>query len=299
MKLDYANLSKQDWFLVTWDLSNKCNYRCSYCPSVFNDGSTGWPVWSDVKNFIRELNEQLHGKEICFRISGGEPTYWKHFLAMAECAKSYGNHFSFLSNGSRDLKYFSAINSLTDGLILSYHPEYTNKEHFVEISKVMNCPIAVNLMLTPSNFDDMLDVADYLYNNSTMAIWPKVVLDKQSMSNDIAPYTTAQREQIKNWPYFRKLDESKIHRGDILLDGVRITANDLLLQGLNKHSGWTCYSGVDQINVSFTGEVYRADCQVGGPLGTIQSFILPTAPQICNKDSCNCLSDIYLRKDSR
>lgn len=295
MKLEYLDANKQNWFLVTWDLSNKCNYRCSYCPNMFNDGSSGWPNWSDVEKFISELNKQT-SKEICFRISGGEPTYWKHFIDLAECVKSYKNHFSFLSNGSRDVSYFSKINPLTDGLILSYHPEYANREHFIEISKIMNCPIAVNLMLSPDNFDDMIFIADYLYHNSNMAIWPKVILDKQSMSNDTAPYTINQREKIKNWPYFRKLDDTKIHRGEILLDGIPITANELILQGLNRHEGWTCYSGLDQINVGFDGNIYRADCQVGGSIGNIQNFTLPDKPQICDKKSCNCLSDIYIRK---
>lgn len=298
MKIEYKDPNKKDWFLITWDLSNKCNYRCSYCPSMFNDGSSGWPVWTDVKNFVKKINEQLPGKEICFRISGGEPTYWKHFIDFAECAKSYGNTFTFLSNGSRDVTYFDAISSVTDGLILSYHPEYASPDHFIEISKVMKGPVAVNLMLTPDNFDSMVEIAKYLYDNSTMAIWPKVVLDKQTMSNDVAPYTVEQRKQIENWPYFRKLDDSKMHRGEILYNGTAMSANDLILNGLNKHTGWKCWSGLDQINISFTGEVYRADCQVGGILGNIQHFKLPTTPQICNKASCNCLSDIYLRKEA-
>jgi len=298
MRLEYKDPSKKDWFLVTWDLGNKCNYRCSYCPSMFNDGSSGWPDWNDVKNFVDRLNKQLPGKEICFRISGGEPTYWKHFLDFASLAKSYGNSFSFLSNGSRDVSYFDAINNSTDGVILSYHPEYANKEHFVKISNTLSCPVAVNLMLTPDNFNEMLEIAEYLYNNSSVAVWPKVVLDKISMSNDVAPYTATQRDTIKNWPYFRKLNDIKIHRGDILFNGMSMSANDLILQGLNKHSGWKCWSGVDQINISFEGNVYRADCQVGGIIGTIKDFSLPTTPQVCTKDSCTCLSDIYLRKNN-
>ena len=296
MKLEYKDPNKKDWFLITWDLSNKCNYRCSYCPSQFNDGSSGWPNWTDVKNFIKTINEQLPSKNICFRISGGEPTYWKHFLEFAECANTYGNSFSFLSNGSRDLIYFNLVNPWTDGIILSYHPEYASKEHFVEISKAMSCPIAVNLMLTPDNFSEMLTVADYLYHNSNMAIWPKIVLDKVSMSNDVAPYNTEQREIIKNWTYFRKLNDTKIHRGELLLNEQVVTANDLILQNLNKHIGWTCWSGLDQINISFEGDIYRADCQVGGSIGNIRNFTLPSKPQICTKKSCNCLSDIYIRK---
>lgn len=296
MKLEYRDPKKENWFLVTWDLGNKCNYRCSYCPSMFNDGSTGWPAWTDVDKFVKRINEEVPFKDICFRISGGEPTYWKHFIDFAKCAKSHNNSFSFLSNGSRPIEYFHSIAPYTDGLILSYHPEYASEAHFVAISKVMTCPVAVNLMMSPDNFNEMLEIAEYLYNNSTMAIWPKLILDKQTMSNEVAPYTAEQKEQIKNWPYFRKLDDSKIHRGELLLDNNPVTANDLILQGLNKHRGWTCYAGIDMVNIDFTGNIFRANCEQGLTLGTISNFSLPKAPITCDKNECNCLSDIYLRK---
>jgi len=297
MKIEYKDSRKNNWFLITWDLSNKCNYRCNYCPSMFHDGSSGWPDINEVKEFIKKINELLPEKDICFRISGGEPTYWKYFIEFAECVKSYGNSFSYLTNGSRDIEYFSKINKLTDGIILSYHLKYSKKEHFIEISKVIDCPIAVNLMIVPNKFDKIISLAEYLYSNSNMAIWPKIILDKINMTNSISLYSEDQLLQIKNWKYFRKLDDTNIHRGSILLDGNEISANDLILQGINKHNGWTCWSGIDQINISFEGNIYRADCQVGGIIGTIKDFKLPSIPQICNKDSCNCLSDIYLRKN--
>jgi organic radical activating enzyme len=298
VKLTYQSALKENWFLITWDLGNKCNYRCSYCPSQFNDGSTGWPSWTDVKAFVGKINKELPFKDICFRVSGGEPTYWKHFIDFAEVAKSYGNSFSFLSNGSRDISYFNAISPLTDGLILSYHPEYANPDHFIEISKTMECPVAVNLMLDQSNFDDMLAVAKYLYDNSNMAIWPKIILDKTDMINSITEYTVEQQDQIKNWPYFRKLDDSKIHRGELLLDNTLVTANDLILQKLNQHRGWECWAGLDMINIDFTGNIFRANCEQGSTLGTISNFTLPNTTIMCDKDTCNCLSDIYLRKQS-
>jgi uncharacterized radical SAM superfamily Fe-S cluster-containing enzyme len=146
MKIEYKDSKKNNWFLITWDLSNKCNYRCNYCPSMFHDGSLGWPKIEEVEKFVKKINELLPEKDICFRISGGEPTYWKNFIDFAKCVKSYDNSFSYLTNGSRDITYFKTMNQLTDGMILSYHPEYSKKEHFIEISKVMDCPIAVNLM---------------------------------------------------------------------------------------------------------------------------------------------------------
>ena len=48
MKLGYKDITKNDWFLVSWTLSNKCNYRCEYCPDILHNGSTGQPRWETV-----------------------------------------------------------------------------------------------------------------------------------------------------------------------------------------------------------------------------------------------------------
>ena len=296
MKLTYQDPNKDNWFLITWNLGNKCNYRCSYCPSMFNDGSTGWPEWNDVKQFVKKINEQLPHKDICFRISGGEPTYWKHFLDLAELAHTFGNSFTFLSNGSRDADYFAAIGKMSTGILLSYHPEYTSPDHFIEIAKASKVPVAVNMMMVPEKFDQLVEISEYIYNNSDIAIWPKMVLDKINMTNRVSDYTVEQQEFIKKWPYFRQLDDKKMHRGVLLLDDTPITANELVLRGLNKHNGWKCWAGVDMINIDYVGGVFSADCGQG-PLGTIQDFTLPRGPLICGKERCSCLSDIYLRKE--
>lgn len=300
MKIEYEDPSKNDWFLITWDLSNKCNYRCSYCPSEIHDGSSGWPSIDDVRFFVKTISEKLSGKKICFRISGGEPTYWKYFIDFAESVKKENHYFSFITNGSRDFDYFKKISDFTDGVIISYHPEYSDKDHFVEISKALTCPVAVNLMMVPAQFSFLVDVAKYLYDNSNMAIWPKLLLDKTTdkfITNNVIDYTEEQKEFLKKWPYFRNLDDSKIHRGNILYNGKEITANDIFLNDLNRYKGWKCWAGIDMINIDFWGNIYRANCEQGGSLGKITDFQLPTETIICDKSLCSCLSDIYLRKE--
>lgn len=297
MKLEYQDPNKNNWFLVSWILTSKCNYRCDYCPSFLHDGKSPGPDIETAKLFVTRLNEQIPFKDICFRFSGGEPTYWKPFIDLAKHIKEQGNYFTFLSNGSRELEYFKEISEYTDGLILSYHDKYADVEHFINVGKVMSCPVVVNMMISPENFDASFSTAEALYNGG-LAVWPKVITEKTGpvITNKVPEFTEEQKEKIKNWPYFRKVDDSKIHRGGLLLDNESVTANDLIIKGLNKHKGWTCYSGVDQISVGLFGDIHRADCLVGGPIGTIDNFTLPTAPQICNKDVCACLSDIYLKK---
>lgn len=297
MKLEYQDPSKNDWFMVSWILSSKCNYRCSYCPSFLHDGKAPGPDVVTAKKFIKELNGQLTNKKICYRFSGGEPTYWKHFLDLADYIKQQGNYFSFLSNGSRDVAYFKAMAEFADGLILSYHPEYSKPAHFIEIGKVMKCPVVVNMMVSPENFESVTSVAKQLFEGG-LAVWPKIILDKTGpvITNQVPEFTKEQYAVIKDWPYFKNVDDSKIHRGKLLLDGRVVTANDLVMNGLNRHKGWTCYSGVDQLSVSMFGDIHRADCLVGGSIGTLENFTLPTTPQICTKEVCACLSDIYLKK---
>lgn len=299
MKITYANPQKENWFLVSWTLSNKCNYRCDYCPDFLHNGSSGQPDWQQVKKFIEKFN--LPNKKICYRITGGEPTYWKHFLDMARLVKEQGHSFSFITNGSRDVEYYKEISQYSDGIIISYHPQYADKDHFVSIANSVECQVAINLMMLPDKFDEQVEIAKYLYTNTyNLAIWPKVIVDKTSVdhvTNEVSNYSESQQKQIKNWPYFRQLDDEHLHRGDILYNETPITANDLIVKKLNNHKGWKCWAGLHMIKIDMNGKIFRSECEQGGPIGTIQKYDLPNQTIVCDKSVCACLSDIYLRKE--
>lgn len=297
--ITYEDPNKENWFLVSWTLSNKCNYRCSYCPEHLHSGYTGQPDWFTVERFIKNFKLD---KQICYRISGGEPTHWKYFDDMAHLVKDCGHTFSFMTNGSQSVKYYNNISKSSDGIIISYHPEYADIEHIIDVANSIECPVALNLMMVKDKFEDLVGLADYIYNKTDkLAIWPKVILDKsdpEHITNTPADYSKEQLDTIKNWKYFRKLDDNKLHRGNILLDGVKTDANELLLNNLNCHRGWSCYGGLDMINIDMWGNMYRSDCKNGGPIGNIERYRLPTIPIRCEMDTCSCLSDIYLRKTS-
>jgi len=302
MKLIYKDFNKENWFLVSWTLSNKCNYQCSYCPAHLHSGSTGQPKWDDVSNFVKDL--KIPEKEICFRLSGGEPTYWKHFVNLAKLVKSQGHIFSFLTNGSRSVDYYKEIGKYTDGMMISYHSEYSDASHFADIVKAIDCVVVINLMMMPGQFGELLKVAKTIFNASdNVMIWPKVILDKSAaqghITNELYSYSDEEQSILSNWPYFRKLDDYNLHRGAMLFNDEEVTANDLILRDLNNHKGWNCWAGIDMINVDMWGTVYRADCKQGGPLGNLTEYTLPTSTHVCNTDKCACLSDIYLRKELR
>jgi len=296
--IEYKNKNKEDWYLISWVLSNKSNYRCSYCPDILHNGSTGQPAWQDVKNFIENFYVK---KEVCFRVSGGEPTYWKHFVDMAKCVKDSGHTFSFVTNASRPVDYWHEINPYTDGVFLSYHDEYSSVAHFVEVCNSLDCPVAVSMMLLPDNFDDILSKAYWIYENTkdNVTIVPKVIVDKVSETNPtnkVYSYTDQQKNVIANWPYQRQLQADAVHRGPVLFKGIETDPNEIILKGDNNFIGLDCYGGIDGLNVDMWGDIYRVDCAYGGKLGSIREYKLPTSPIVCGKSVCSCLSDLYLRK---
>jgi len=298
--VSYKDKSKEKWFLVSWTLANKCNYRCSYCPSFLNDGSSGWPQWETVKDFVTNL--KLPQKEICYRISGGEPTYWKRFPDLAKLIKQHGHTFSFLSNGSQSVDYYKNISQYTDGLILTWHNDYADLEHFKSIINSVSCPVVVNMMFSPENFDEAYKLSNQLFLSSDLvAIWPKIILDKNenSFTNNAGDFTSEQLEILEHWPFLRPIQDQKLHRGGLLLDGEEITANDLILTKKNHYKGWKCWGGLDGIGIDQWGDVYRSDCLYGGKLGNLEKYNLPDRPIICGRDKCTCLGDIYLRKESQ
>jgi organic radical activating enzyme len=298
MKLEYADKRTENWFLVSWTLSNKCNYRCEYCPDILHDGSTGQPKWETVKHFVDNLKVD---KDICFRMSGGEPTYWKHFYDMAKLVKQCGHNFTYVTNASQSVEYFKKINEYTDGVFLSYHSAYADPQHFIDVCNALDCPKVVAVMLLPEKFDEMYAIAERIHNETNAMVEAKVIVDKvndEHPTNKVYEYTQEQKEKIKQWPFTRMLDYVGIHRGPLMYDEQLVDANQLILQGDNKFSGWKCWAGVDGINIDMWGNMYRADCQFGGAIGNLERYKLPSDPIMCGKNICSCLSDIYIKKET-
>jgi organic radical activating enzyme len=298
MKLEYADKRTENWFLVSWTLSNKCNYRCEYCPDILHDGSTGQPKWETVKHFVDNLKVD---KDICFRMSGGEPTYWKHFYDMAKLVKQCGHNFTYVTNASQSVEYFKKINEYTDGVFLSYHSAYADPQHFIDVCNALDCPKVVAVMLLPEKFDEMYAIAERIHNETNAMVEAKVIVDKvndEHPTNRVYEYTQEQKEKIKQWPFTRMLDYVGIHRGPLMYDEQLVDANQLILQGDNKFSGWKCWAGVDGINIDMWGNMYRADCQFGGAIGNLERYKLPSDPIMCGKNICSCLSDIYIKKET-
>jgi MoaA/NifB/PqqE/SkfB family radical SAM enzyme len=311
--LDHHHPEASEWAVVNWNLGNMCNYSCSYCPPVLNNGSFGWNDLAVIKQFVNSVVEHYAPRTVYFEFTGGEVTLWKDFVKCAEYIKSLGHDVGFISNASRTIRWWENNKNNFDHVCLSFHPEHADPDHFFQVVEIMSkvCRTHVNVM-GHTNLD-MFDagvklsrrLADNIENIS-MAFQPLVV----DFGEQRFPYTDDQQkifdEQYKLFgSRVKHTKEYKLYRGSMdMLDTVNdlkqnSSAHRFIVENTNNWKGWDCWAGVEQIIVDFDGGVWRGWCRVGGPLGRIQrpeQVNFPLNPIRCNKKYCHCNFDIMCKK---
>lgn len=308
-KLEHEHDFAKNTVVVNWCLLNSCNYKCSYCPEFLHSGTSKKPDFEKILNFCINIIENYNDKNIYFEFTGGEVTYWKHFSYLVDCLKSYNKvYVGVISNGSNTLQWWDRIKNKLDHACLSFQPEYSNKEHYINLIKLINNHMRthINLMLHPDYFDLCLEVVDELtkdVSDISIALQPLLV-DFQDV---MYKYTNKQLEIIDNQfeLYGSKVKWTKnrpIFRGSMKATGqnkvVNSSAHRFISDGINHWKGWKCYAGVEQIVIDMDGCVWRGWCKEGGMLGNIDKYIkLPTNPIICNRDFCHCNFDIMCTKE--
>ena len=73
---------------------------------------------------------------------------------------------------------------------------------------------------------------------------------------------------------------------DIFIEKVK--PSQILIDRKHSWSGWKCWAGIDMVNIDMWGNMYRADCQYGGPIGNLERYKLPTDIITCGKEICAC-----------
>lgn len=313
-KLDHHHPSAKDWVVVNWNLGNMCNFKCSYCPSILNDGSFGWNDFSVVKDFIDACVTHYAPRLVYFEFTGGEVTLWKDFVKTAEYIKSIGHDIGFISNGSRTIRWWEQHKDKFDHVCLSFHAEHSDPEHFLKVVEIMStvCRTHVNIMMhyDPEKWKVCQDVAERIVdiNDISLALQSLIV----DFGDTLYDYTEEQTQYINNqWTTLgskivHTRDHSKtLYRGSMdMIDEINDlkenrSAHRFISTKTNNWKGWDCWAGLEQIVVDFDGSVLRGWCRVGGVIGNMKqpkSINWPKDPIRCNKSMCHCNFDIMTKK---
>ena len=309
IRLEHSNPLHNDWFVVNWCLGNTCNYKCSYCPSSLHDGSNRWPSLDSVKNFIVNVRDHYRDKNIYFEFTGGEVTLNKDFIEICQFCTDLRIKVGMISNGSRTLRYWEENKQYFDHVCLSFHPEFAEEKHFIDVVKILHQDVRthVNIMMSPEKFDHCYAIANKIKNlgNISMALQPlihdfgdtlydyndfqKKIFDKQH------ELITKHIKFTKTFDYYRGAMRTVDSDGNTQVTSAHRFINDKT----NDWSGWKCYAGVEQLIVDMDGTIHRGWCKVGDTIGNISDteLILPTQPVICTKTMCHCNFDIMSTKE--
>jgi organic radical activating enzyme len=306
--------------LIYWQITNWCNFNCTYCSPFLHDGSLvpKQPPFDELMAFCKSLNDLVvSGKKIELNISGGEPTVHPHF---SEIIGAIDQRILLMvtTNGSRPTNWWKKLPKLPDSMIVSIHNE-SNLDRIIETSDYMisnnkqvmfNCSMDVNDWEgSCRRFETMRDRYGYRARRKVINSLDDLGSQKDPQATTTEQLAYLSTPDVSDDPYpdstsaFKSLYDSKLSN-DILLcfdDGSsetirRPAANSIISRnGLNHFKGWLCWAGQQSMTITPTGAVMAGICSVKR-IGSISDFKLAAQPLICPRTTCICPGDITISK---
>ncbi|CAB4126061.1 COG0535 Predicted Fe-S oxidoreductases [uncultured Caudovirales phage] len=288
----------QDSIKIEWNLGKRCNYDCTYCPSIIHDTTSPHTDIEILKASVDNL--MTLGKPIRLSFTGGEPTVHPKFEELINYCKHVGiSWISVTTNGTRKPEWYAK--QRVDQWVFSIHFEY-------DWLRVLNTITTVTAMCRSSKY-----VINVMAHHDYM---PEVKASVEKLKSYEIPHvvrrirwTEGDHDLFDDMRYnltdleWIKSQQATVEPNVILWmdkDYAQIQqhANDVIKLHLNKFKGWSCNAGIESLMINWDGDVHRATCRVGGSLGNIYegNFTVPTEPIICDRNFCTCASDIPLTK---
>jgi len=314
MKHNYIKLLPQpifkNIFHLEWELSSKCNYHCSYCPSNLNDNKINFPEPNKFISFFQKLKNIYPEKKFHLTILGGEPTLWDKLIDVVKIIHSLSDaKIHLLTNASKNIKWWEKNLELFDNIHFSYHPEKTNKDEFFEKCKLITKTkkfLAINCMMNQKYFNDSYKFAKKLRDEIPYIV---VILKpiKINDTKELIYYTDDQKDIFLNEPVLiHKTHPPKtgISFGSSIMNTIdkngvikRINVSQLIIKKQNSWKHWECNAGVDSMFINMNGDILRCLSQPTLTLGNINNeYNLDVNPMRCPLEFCSCKSNIFISK---
>lgn len=301
---------------VSYILTFKCNYRCSYCfgygkgkiPPAQLPFSTLEQLKNSVEN-IASLNRPWY--DVSF--SGGEPTLHPHFFdlinLLQENLKDRLNSLTIISNGSRNLSFYEKIadvaKSINVKLTISIHTDHVDMEHIIELienlSKHLNFTLA--LMFNPARREEVHLIYDilfelrkkYPFNINISLLRDDDHVDPRYTQEDfnwrkenMVKFQALEHVLSSKFPPKQETGHSLRTFYDIEVDGERKTFerdyNDLLVRGLCYTNGLLSFTGMWCVANSAVLNIFDN--------GLCRGMVCDADPFICNIYEKNAFKDV-------
>ena len=287
---------------VDWDITQRCNYSCSYCASYDNDQPFYFKSLEEYIESFKYLSEYFGNKTIKLNFLGGEPTLFKQWVRLVNWLADYNYKPIVTTNLSVPcIQYVRVLNPrLENFIIASYHGEFAKLEQFYNNCKMLsanNNLKCIILLADPKNWDYTMYCYKKLSEVGLVNLKPikQEFTSSYSISSGWVDYT---EEQLKEFEKNPTVDECfTLCTGDN-------TLHPSLYEIRNKYSnfkGMKCAVGKNRLHVKPNGDVYPSACLLNYPrakMGNIyeKNLIKAKSAVTCPFNECLCGPDIRIEK---
>lgn len=284
---------------ITWECTTVCNYACSYCAPELHDSKYRWPSSKQTDKIINLVKDFSNGEKIAFDIMGGEPTLWPSLEIFCEALKDIAD-ISFSSNGSRTLRYWKSFKAPLDRIYLSFHAEFADVDHFLNITKILSSKYTTHvfIMYNPAYKQKCLELADKIESNNIQ----NCSFAFKFINDDAINYTEEDKHLMsrtyQTWNE-NSIDYRRSHFSNSKLKQNGKVINDLyayIRDGKNKYKGWKCQQGDNYLYIDKDGSIYGAACRTVKYGNVWKDYNIDLQRIICTKNTCSCVADIRLTK---
>ena len=287
---------------IHWDMLSKCNYDCSYCYAKrFYKSVDKWGAWGDFEKQQHIIKCISYSKlPVFLGLQGGEPTIDKNFLKIIKLIetlildKHIDNRLYITSNVSNNILLRLEQNPKVF-ILTSFHPEFSDAKHFVNVLKNLRFKTRVNLMLinNPNHWDTLHFVYNELRQIEDLQIHPHFIYTDHSRGT-LDSYS---RGFYKEFGYMKSdskefIIETKTREEtskEEITQGVVISDYEVFERDLNHFYGFECYNNNHEVDFEGKVKILCKNSKISlfdNPLyfRNIQSI----EPMTCPHQNCNC-----------
>lgn len=233
----------QDYFCLTWNITRKCNFKCSYC-SYCDPSDNLFPELSDSEfDIITEWifdNFKRDCKYTQITIFGGEPT-----LHQAQCKRAIrvssliATQVFLYTNLSGPLDFYQQMLSYHPNLHLTitfHEPQFPMNSFIEKIRKLKAYYHRINVIVTDAD--------------------PSSLSLKEILTQD---GLTVNYLKIIHCGNLHLHKQGSLKTGEHLIDGKQW--NKYVNTHTNHFTGWTCLAGKNNLYVECNGDVFPCQGQ--------------------------------------
>ena len=264
----------KNFLFVYWHLTDFCNFKCSYCSPVHNEGyfsiknTSFTPTNDTIKNFLKQLTTATKDKELYLSLSGGEPTLHPMIREIInECYDK--SNVEIITNGSRSLNWWKSLENLPHLIRISLHPEFTDIEKINTLASYIletKSILRFNLSMDPENWDQSIRLYNHLDPSLRKFVRPKTLHELSVKQKPLKKYEPYQLDWIKQ-TFTHTVDNGQ--DTDILqytkaeYDNGETGKLDFVHTAIHDHMyyNWRCSAGSSSISINTIGQIHAGLCK--------------------------------------